>query len=64
MQIARSVGTAVVGVALGAYAINKPAFYSAHIYVADNIVVPILRAMDPEAAHGWAVSLARFGPRV
>lgn len=63
MRAVRSFGTAVVGVGLGAYALNKPAFYSPHIFLADNVVVPILRCLDPETAHDWAVSLARFGPR-
>ena len=64
MRAVRSLGTAVVGVGLGAYALYKPAFYSAHARIADDIVVPVLRQMDAETAHEWAVRLARYGPRV
>lgn len=62
--VASNVAKLAAAGALGLYTMNKPAFYSAQIYIADNAIMPIMRKIDPETAHELAIAIANYSPKV
>ena len=45
-RTARNIGAVVVTGAV-VWALNKPAVYTAHVYIADNVLNPALGLLDP-----------------